>query len=99
MPNEMRFDIGAAYLTGEHARKDSKRAFAWFLSAAEHGDVEAAMIVAHLYASGTGTSENCQEAVKWFCHAGDSGIEEVKYAMGAHCSLAPERNARSPLTR
>ncbi|SAK41461.1 Sel1 repeat protein [Caballeronia pedi] len=99
MSNEMRFDIGAAYLTGKHAEKDSKRAFASFLGAAEHGDVEAAMIVAYLYATGTGTSANCREAVKWFCHAGDSGIEEIKYAMGTHCSFDLERTARPPLTR
>jgi Sel1 repeat len=97
MPNETRFDIGVAYLTGEYTEKDPRRAFGWFLSAAEHGDVEAAMIVGHFYATGNGTSENCREAVKWFCRAGDGGIEEVKYAMGTRCSFATERNTRSSL--
>ncbi|GJH07181.1 SEL1-like repeat protein [Caballeronia novacaledonica] len=92
MTNDVRFDIGAAYLTGKRAAKDSTRAFAWFLSAAEHGDVEAAMIVAYLYANGSGTSVNCREAIKWLCQAGNSGIEEVKYAMGNRCSSATERN-------
>ncbi|KAK49897.1 hypothetical protein BG58_02255 [Caballeronia jiangsuensis] len=91
MSNDVRFDIGAAYLTGKSVAKDSTRAFAWFLSAAEHGDVEAAMIVAYLYANGTGTSVDCREAVKWLCQAGNSGIEEVKYAMGNRCSSANER--------
>lgn len=96
LSNEMRFDIGATYLTGKRAENDSQRAFGWFLSAAKHGDVEAAMIVAYLYATGTGTPANCREATKWFCQAGDSGIEEVKYAMGTRCSSTAERDPRSP---
>ncbi|WP_250512292.1 hypothetical protein [Caballeronia sp. INDeC2] len=92
MLNEVRFDNGAAYLTGKRTEKDSTKAFAWFLSAAEHGDVEASMIVAYLYANGSGTPVNCREAIKWLCQAGNSGIEEVKYAMGNRCSSATKRD-------
>lgn len=96
MSNQSRFDMGAAYLTGKNTRRDANRAFAWFLSAAEQGDVEASMIVAYLYATGTGTPANCREATKWLCRAGDSGIEEVKYAMGTRCSSADEPDSHSP---
>jgi TPR repeat protein len=95
--NGVRFELAATYIAGSSSVKNSRKAFDWFLSAAQHGDVEAQMIVAYLYANGIGTSSDCQEASKWFCRAGDSGIEEIKFAMGTQCSEAGERAPASSL--
>ena len=58
----------------------SSRAFAWYRSAAEHGQVEAQHNVAVSYKLGEGVEQDDSQALVWFETAGEGGDAEAAFA-------------------
>lgn len=58
-------ELGKNYKYGNEVGVDLKKAFYWFLKAAEQNNEEAGLEVAIMYSSGQGTPQNPTEAFKW----------------------------------
>lgn len=71
------FLIGVAYAQGTVAVKDSKKAFAWFLRAANLGDLDAMMFVGWSYYKAEGVEQNLSAAKAWFEKAAALGETEA----------------------
>lgn len=67
------YNLGYMYENGEGVVRDTRKAFDWYLKAANYGDVEAMSMVADRYLLGNGVSENRSEAFKWHKKAAGYG--------------------------
>jgi hypothetical protein len=67
------------------ARKDDRTAFAWFLKAAEAGDLEAMISVASKLSRGIGVEKNAGESAGWLRKAADAGAPSAMQALAFAC--------------
>lgn len=65
-------NVGIIYKNDYH---DTKKAFPWFLRAAEHGDVRAQTVVGSMYWQGEGVNGNPMKAMFWLEKAANAGDE------------------------
>lgn len=66
--------LGAVYLLGrEGFEVDEQQAAAWMLKAAEQGLLEAEVVVAAMYDSGLGMSQDVKKATHWYEKAAAKG--------------------------
>ncbi len=83
---------------GKGVEKDSKRAFRFYLEAAEKGLVTAMANVAEMYLDGEGVERNPQAAAAWYANAATAGlsIAQMKlsemYEQGIGVERSPERS-------
>lgn len=59
--------------SGKLIPKDEKKAFKYFLKAAELGHPSAQFYVGYFYKNGIGTSKNIQEAIAWYTESASNG--------------------------
>lgn len=76
------YSIGHAHFNGFGVKRDSTAAAAWYLRAAEAGDVTAQGVMGVLYAMGKGVRASIVNAVRWWRSAADAGDVESTLALG-----------------
>ena len=59
------FNTGVRYARGKGCQQDDKKAFRWYLRAAEHGHAEAQFRVSSMYEHGTGVKQESGKALIW----------------------------------
>lgn len=59
-------------------------ALAWYLKAAQKGNVEAQSAVARLYDAGEGVERDEERALSWYAKAAAQGDDEAQFALGEH---------------
>ena len=74
--------LGDAYLSGKGIEQDSKKAYEWFLKAAQQGDEKAQFCVAEMLHNGEAGTKDLSEAVQWFLKSAEQGMAESQYALG-----------------
>ena len=74
--------IGNAYQMGiGNYPKDPKKAFAWFLKAAQQGDIDSQVEVGTAYRDGEGVKKDLKEAIKWLEMATSSGDMQGRFEL------------------
>lgn len=89
--------IGQAYAVGMgNYPKDPKKAFTWFLKAAQQGDIDSQVEVGIAYRDGDGVKKNLKEAIKWLEMATSSGDMQGRFelAMLRMHKSRPERERK-----
>ncbi len=77
--------LAGDYFYGENGKsQDYAEAFKWYLRAAEQGDHDAEMSVAHCYEYGYGVARNYAESFKWVERSAQSGEAVKIYNLGVH---------------
>ena len=77
------FFLAEKYATGTDVSKDDKKAFEWYLKAANH-DLERAMVsVGISYKEGIGVNKNDELAFEWFERATDKEYLPAQFELGA----------------
>lgn len=84
---EEAFQLAKTYLKRFEVEKsedpnDLRMAFTLFRTAADHGHVEAQLVMAQYYLQGKYAFKNNEEAVKWLRKAADQGHPRAQYALG-----------------
>jgi hypothetical protein len=74
--------LAGMYFQGEGVPKDIKKAFSWFLKAANGGDVPSQRVVATFYMAGTDIPQNYTESFKWFSKASSKGDTDSQSGLG-----------------
>jgi TPR repeat protein len=74
--------LGRCYEESWHVRKSPRRAFNWYLKAAQGGEVEAAHFVAFAYSLGEGVPRNLKKAFDWFKIGAERGDIDAVYELG-----------------
>ena len=77
---EMQYQLGEYYYTG--AKKDYRRALAYYLQAAEAGHALAQRRAGEMYMSGKKIGKNMNEATKWSTLAAEQGDIVAHYQLG-----------------
>ena len=71
---EAQMEVGDAYWCGyQGVKRNNKKAFEWYLKAAEHGNAIAQTCVGVLYSEGRGVKRNAATGVAWFRKAAEQG--------------------------
>ena len=76
--------MGFFYEDGGPVRRSSKKAFEWFMKAAEQGSSWGQYLVAECYGSGLGVRKSLRKAVEWYKKAAEQGDEDSMYLLGWH---------------
>lgn len=80
--SEAQFYMGMMADAGLGTRKDSARAFLWYLAAAQGGHPSAQHNLAVAYAQGEGVSTDPEKAIFWWQKAADQGNADAQYNLG-----------------
>jgi TPR repeat protein len=74
--------VGYAYDRGEGTRKNAKKAFEWYLKAAEQGHAYVQTNVGVAYDRGESVRKNAKKAFEWYLKAAEQGNEFGQYNVG-----------------
>lgn len=69
------YKLGRCYYLGKKVERDHDKAFGYIIQAAELGHHEAQIMAGTMYQNGEGTSQNLNEAAKWFDEAARQEVE------------------------
>jgi len=67
--------LGAMYENGIMVSQNPKKAFEWYLSAANHDDPQGQTLVGRAYADGRGVQKDEDEALSWFRKSVQTGLK------------------------
>lgn len=73
--------LGNYYLKGDILEKDLKKAFQWYMKAAEQNDIQGIMKVAECYKNGIGVDKDNQQAVNYLEKAAQKNNKEAMIAV------------------
>lgn len=73
-----KYYVGLSYLNGNGVEKNTLKGFDLLLDCANEGMAWAQLSVADCYKDGIGTLHDLFEAVSWYAHAAEQGIEEAQ---------------------
>lgn len=74
--------IGYLYDMGLGVPVDKRKAFSWYMKAAQQGDTDAQAYVANAYQEGQGASVNLEQARSWYLKAAKQNSELAQLALG-----------------
>ena len=77
------FLLAEKYASGNDVKKDDKKAFEWYLKAANHGLERAMVSVGISYKEGFGVEKNDELAFEWFERAADKEYLPAIFELGA----------------
>ena len=77
---ESQYELGCVY--DFDPPKDRRRAFRWYLCAAEQGHSEAQNLLAEMYREGIATPVNRRRAMEWFRRAAEQGNSDAQVSLG-----------------
>ena len=90
--------LGAWHLNGEQGlEQDNDKAFAYFLTAANHGHAGAQSLLAKIYYEGMGLEQSYALAAEWGRKAADQGDAEGQYIVGKIYGLGEGVKKNLPL--
>ena len=70
-------NLGVIYYNGEYARQDYKKAFDYYMMAAEQGNEIAQDNLADMYYYGEGVAQSIEQAKEWYGKSCDNGYKEA----------------------
>jgi TPR repeat protein len=70
------------YGTVNEPTHDPEKSALWMKKAAEHGDLEAQVMVGYMYRQGEGTPKDLARSVKWFRSAAIRGDQDAQFQLG-----------------
>jgi uncharacterized protein len=73
-----KYYLGLSYLNGNGLKRDPLKGFGLLLDCANDGMPWAQLSVADCLKDGTGTPADLFEAVSWYAHAAEQGVEEAQ---------------------
>ncbi|MEG0619395.1 MAG: tetratricopeptide repeat protein [Bacilli bacterium] len=79
---EAQYNLGIMYENGEYVELDYKKAYFWYLKAANQGDVKSQYAVGTLFDYGDGVKQDYNQAVNWYEIAATNGCANAQYAVG-----------------
>ena len=74
--------MGFFYEDGGPVKRSSKKAFEWFMKAAEQGSSWGQFLVAECYSKGRGVRRSYQKALYWYKKAAEQGDEDAMFNVG-----------------
>ena len=83
---EMQYQLGEYYYTG--AKKDYRRALAYYLQAAETGHLKAQKRASEMYMSGKKIGKDVDEAARWLVLAANQGDIDAQFQLGEYYSTS-----------
>ena len=81
------YDWGLDIETFKKVGKSKRKAFEWYMKAAEQGHAEAQYNVGHFYYLGEGCKGNGVEAIKWWRKSAEQGYVRAQYSLAGQYSL------------
>ena len=75
-------NLGIYYRDGRYVKHNDKKAFEWFMRAAERGYSQGQFLVAKCYADGTGVRKSDKKALEWYTKAAEQGDKDAMLEVG-----------------
>ncbi len=75
---------------------NAKKAFKWYVKAAEYGDAEAMYEIGNAYSTGLGVKPNKKQAKEWWTRAAEAGYRKAQLVLDVDATLvekAPKKKA------
>ena len=79
---EKEVNLGIYYRDGRYVKHNDKKAFEWFMRAAERGYSQGQFLVAKCYADGTGVRKSDKKALEWYTKAAEQGDKDAMLEVG-----------------
>ncbi len=86
--------LGIYYYRGENVKKNPKKAFKWFMKAANQNIPEAQFYIGSMYRYGYGIKKNLKKSVEWLKKSADKDYARAQYILAGmyYIGLGEKKN-------